>query len=341
MKKKMNHNKGSLAVIESVLGRNLPGEGATVQLNGTGFVVRKGILRQASLLAKEDPLAKFYGIHWRLPGAYDDSQSLKFQEELFEGFFPGFKKRVARQVKSDDVILDVGCGSGIAGRAYFGQAIRKARYMAIDMSLAVEQAQRDFLAEGMTVGLVQATIEHLPFPRGSADFIFCPGVLHYTPDMAQAFTDLSKVLKKGGQLISWIYKRQKPVRQLTDQYIRSIISKMEPGKAFEAVKPLTKLGIALGKIKQKLVIPEDIPFLEVKAGVYDLQRFVYYHFLKLFYNPKLSFTRHVVNNWNAYYPAHVLFHSGDEIRKMISAAGMKVEHFNEQGNGVAVLARKI
>ena len=147
-------------------------------------------------------------------------------------------------------------------------------------------------------------------------------------------------MKKNGRLVSWIYKRQKPIRQLTDDYIRSKISKMAPDEAFEAMKPLTKLGIALGELKQTIVIPEDIPILDIKAGTYDLQRFFYYHFMKLFHNPELPFTRHVVNNWNAYFPAHVLFHSAEEIRGMATAAGMEIEHFNDQGNGIGLIARK-
>ena len=341
MKKTIHNFQTSLSVVESVLGKNLPSEGGTIKVNKTAFIVRKGILRQTSLMVKEDALTKFYGMHWRLPGAYDEMSSDKFQQEMFKVFFPGFKKRVLKEVKANNVIFDVGCGSGVAGRAYFGDSLRKARYVAIDMSLAIEQAKRDFAARNMVVGLVQAKIDSLPFPAASANFVFCPGVLHYTPDMQDAFKDLARFLKKGGQLISWIYKRQKPVRHLTDQYLRSVISKMGPREAFEAVKPLTKLGIALGKMKQKIVIPEDIPFLEIKAGKYDLQRFFYYHFMKLFYNPKLPFTRHVVNNWNAYYPAQVLFHTTDEIHRMVAAAGMKIEHSNDQGNGVALIARKI
>ena len=331
----------SLSVVEAVLGKKLPAEGGTIKANNIDFVVRDGVLRQSSLLQKEDPLAEFYGLHWRMPGAYDDAPSFKFQLDLFKVMFPDFQEYVKKTVKADDVVFDIGCGSGIAGRAYFGDSLRKTKYVAIDMSLAIEQAKQDFAAEKMTVGLVQATIESLPFPSASADFVFCPGVLHYTPDMPAAFKDLSKVLKKGGRIIAWIYQRQKPIRQATDDCIRSIVSKMGPEEAFEAMKPLTKLGIALGELKQTIDVPEDIPFLEIKAGKYDLQRFFYYHFMKLFYNPELPFTRHVVNNWNAYFPAHVLFHSKDELRSMIKAAGLEVELFNDQGNGVALIARKL
>jgi hypothetical protein len=92
---------------------------------------------------------------------------------------------------------------------------------------------------------------------------------------------------------------------------------MSPEEGFEAVKPLTQLGIALGKIKEEIDIPEDIPWLGIKKGRYNLQRFFYYHIMKLFYNPSLPFQRHVVNNWNAYYPKHVLFLPAEQIRSFL------------------------
>ena len=62
--------------------------------------------------------------------------------------------------------------------------------------------------------------------------------------------------------------------------------------------------------------------------------------MKLFYNPELPFQRHVVNNWNAYYPKHVLFLPAAEIRSCFDAIGFKFEIWNEEGNGVSLIAVK-
>jgi hypothetical protein len=106
------------------------------------------------------------------------------------------------------------------------------------------------------------------------------------------------------------------------------------------MKPLTRLGIALGEAKAKVVVPEDISVLGIEAGEYDLQRFIYYHFVKLFYHPDLTFTRHNVNNWNAYYPKNVLFPSLDEVQEAFLKNGFEIEYLNPQGNGVSVVAVK-
>lgn len=328
-------------ILETVLKVPMPEEGGEVSINGFVFVMRGNVLRQKSLNKEvQEDMADFYEKHWKLSGAYDFEASDEFQRELFQAMFPGYEGKVPKQIGQGAVVLDAGCGSGAAGRAYFRGLFDRLAYICVDMSSAVEQAQADFSARGIEVGLLQAEVNHLPFKPATFDFVFCPGVLHYTLDMQEAILSLAKFLKPGGRFVTWIYKQQKPIRRLTDAYIRSVVSEMSPQEAFEAVKPLTKLGIALGELKQEIEIPEDIPFLGIKAGKYDLQRLFYYHIMKLFYNPGLPFTRHVVNNWNAYYPKHILFLPVEKIRGFFAKAGMRIEECHEQGNGLSVIAVK-
>ena len=331
----------STQILESLLGVPIPVEGGEVSLSGSRFVMKGGILRQKSLLeGTHRELAGFYEKHWKMPGAYDFEASDAFQRDLFRAMFPGFEEKVPGQVGVAATVLDAGCGSGAAGRAYFGGLFDRLTYVGVDISSSVEQAQSDFTARNLDVALMQVEINNLPFKRGTFDFVFCPGVLHYTPDMSEAIHNLAVFLKRGGRFITWVYKKQKPIRQLTDAYLRSVLSGLPPEEAFEAVKPLTKLGIALGELKQEIEIREDIPILEIKAGKYDLQRFIYYYIIKLFYNPALPFTRHVVNNWNAYYPKHVLFLPPEEIKSFFPKAGLRIEQCLEEGNGLSVIAVK-
>jgi ubiquinone/menaquinone biosynthesis C-methylase UbiE len=327
--------------LEQVLATKLPAEGGQIVLKDVSYVMSGGILRQKQLMADvQEDTASFYDVHWKEPGAYDNDASDKFQAELFHTMFPGYETKVPQQVKNGMVVLDVGCGSGVAGRAYFHEVFDRIKYVGVDMSAAIEQAKADFEKLNMRVGLLQAELNTLPFSDESVDFVFCPGVLHYAIDMKQAITSLARVLKKGGHFVSWIYKKQKPIRHLTDQHIRSVISKMSPQDAIAAVKPLTELGIALGEIKDKLVVPNDIPFLDIKKGTYTVQTFFYYHIMKLFYNPSLPFKRHVINNLNAYAPKHVLFHSEEEIRSFFIDLGFKLDTWTAQGNGIGIVAIK-
>jgi len=309
-------------------------------INGVNYQHQNGILKSTKLLNKtQNEIADFYDTHWKLNGAYDFEESHVFQKDIFSRMFPNSKVYLDKTIQKNSTVLDMGCGSGAAGRAYFEGYFDKLDYYACDMSSAIEQAKKDFEAVNIHAQYIQAEIETLPFEKQSFDIIFCPGVLHYTLDMMNAISSLSKLIKKDGLFVSWIYKKQKPIRVLTDEYLMNYFSKLSPEQAFEEMKPLTKLGIELGKLNAEIDV-EEIPILGVKAGKYDLQRFFYYHIMKLFYNTNLPFTRHVVNNWNAYTPKKILFHETSEIVEFCKKANLEIIQIIDEGNGVSLTAKK-
>lgn len=223
---------------------------------------------------------------------------------------------------------------------FFRDVFGSVDYVGIDMSLAIEQAKKEFAARGLAAEFIQSDIESVPLRDGSVDVIFCPCVLHYTTSIARSVAAMKRVLKKGGSIVAWVYRQQKPVRQLTDKLRRDHFSRMAPEEAFKEMESLTKFGMALGEASVRINVPEDVPVLGIEKGEYDLQRLLYYHFMKLFYNPALTFTRHNVNNWNAYYPSNVLFPSEEELKADFTGNGMDVVYFNPHGNGISVVARK-
>ena len=62
--------------------------------------------------------------------------------------------------------------------------------------------------------------------------------------------------------------------------------------------------------------------------------------MKLFYNTNLPFTRHVVNNWNAYTPKKILFHETSEIIEFCKKANLEIIQIIDEGNGVSLTAKK-
>lgn len=326
--------------LENVLLKSTIGDDGRLLINGEQYEYQNDILKSCKLLNKtQTGIADFYDTHWKLPGAYDFEESHNFQKAIFQSMFPSHTDFLNKFLAKNSYVLDVGCGSGAAGRAYFENRFDNLNYVACDMSSAIEQAKIDFEALNINAEYVQAEIGSLPFSHNVFDVVFCPGVLHYTLNMGIAIKDLSNLIKTNGLFVSWIYKKQKPIRALTDQYLMNYFSNLTPEDSFEQMKALTKLGIELGKLNAEIEV-EDIPVLGVSAGKYNLQRFFYYHIMKLFHNEDLPFVRHVVNNWNAYTPQHILFHSADEIRIFVESAGMEVLQFIDQGNGISITARK-
>lgn len=48
------------------------------------------------------------------------------------------------------------------------------------------------------------------------------------------------------------------------------------------LRPMTKLGQALAELGVEVDVPEDIPYLGIRAGRHDVHRLIYWHVAKLF-----------------------------------------------------------
>lgn len=68
---------------------------------------------------------------------------------------------------------------------------------------------------------------------------------------------------------------------------------MSAADCVEFSKDMATLGKSLTKLKKSIIIPRDIKLLNIKAGTYDIQRFVYWHFLKCFWAADDDFQRSV------------------------------------------------
>lgn len=99
------------------------------------------------------------------------------------------------------LVLDVGCGSG-----RFMEVAEKydAEVVGIDMSFSVDSAFKN-LGFKRNIHVIQADIFSLPFKESCFDYIFSIGVLNHTPDTKEAFKQLPKLLKRGGEVAISVY----------------------------------------------------------------------------------------------------------------------------------------
>ena len=102
-------------------------------------------------------------------------------------------------------VLEIGCGMGIDG-AQFAKA--GADYTGIDLTeAAVELARTRFALLHLNGEFRVSDAENLDFDDESFDLVYSHGVLHHTPDIKAAVSEIRRVLKPGGRAIVMLYHR--------------------------------------------------------------------------------------------------------------------------------------
>jgi len=233
--------------------------------------------------------------------------------------------------------LDAGCGAGFSTGAWMAEGwdARGAEWVGADISAAIDVAH-DRLGRFGGTHFVQADVLELPFRPGSFDAIVSEGVLHHTPSTERAVKALVPLLAPGGELMFYVYAKKAPIREFTDDYVRERLADMSPEEAWEALRPLTRLGQALAELQVEVEVPEDVPLLGIKAGSYDVQRLIYWNVAKLFWNDKMTFEENNHLNFDWYAPKYAWRHTEDEVRGWYADAGLEITRFHVHEAGYTV-----
>lgn len=308
--------------------------------NDHTYPIENGIPRLVTDITDDQLQTKeSFGFKWEQTDTYD---STTWQEEakrwLIERY--GFKDEVDMKdyFENRDLILDAGCGCGYSSFLWLKDG-STSRYIGVDISRAIDVAKKRL---GMVAGryFIQADLLNLPFDESIFDTVFSEGALHHTFSTEKALKKVAGYLKPKGEFLFYVYKKKSPIREATDDYIRNIVSHLSPEEARAQIRPLTKLGEALAELDVVINIPEDIPYLGIKSGNYDIQRLIYWHFAKLFWNKKFSFEENNLVNFDWYHPRYAHRQTKEEVLQWCREAGLKVVYFNEQKSGFTTRAIK-
>lgn len=238
------------------------------------------------------------------------------------------------------LILDAGCGSGYSALLLWKDFLKDHDYLGVDISDAVWVAKKRFEEANVDGDFLKSDIVNLPVHDNSVDIIFSEGVLHHTDSTEGAIKYLSKKLKKDGLFMFYVYSKKAVIREFTDDYIREQIRPLKDEAAWDALESLTKLGKALGELNVELDVPEDIPYLGIKKGKQDIQRFFYWNIFKLFYRPDFSIDEMNHINFDWYRPLNCHRQTPDQVKQWCAEAGLTIENINVQEAGITVIARK-
>jgi hypothetical protein len=74
----------------------------------------------------------------------------------------------------------------------------------------------------------------------------------------------------------------------------------------------------------------SLPALGIKGGQMSLQRFIYWNFMKCFWNSELGMENSVITNFDWYSPANAKRFSKAEVESDLVEAGLKTTFFHEE-----------
>lgn len=254
------------------------------------------------------------------------------------GFLPEGEAALARVLRGKRRILDAGCGLGNLLMT-FARLAPEAEAWGVDLSSAIYEITRLY-GEVPNVHLVQGDLTRLPI-EGGFDFIASDGVLHHTADTRTSFLALAKHLAPGGDMLTYIYKRKAPVREFCDDYIRSHTTKMTPEECLEFSRAMVDIGKQLREAKVTLHFEHSIPLLGIKAGDMDLQRWVYWHVFKCFWDDGGNLPASVIENFDWYHPPIAYRHDPEEVRSWHKEAGLEIVRVDVADSGISSWGRRI
>jgi len=239
---------------------------------------------------------------------------------------------------SRERLLEVGPGSGFNSR--FMAESTAGCVFALDISEAARTTYEN-TAHLSNCHVVQADLMDAPFADGFFDFIIADGVLHHTPDTRAAVESLVRKLAPGGQMFFYVYRRMGPARYFSDQHLRGLMRDLPPEECYEACRGITELGRELSHLNAEIELEIGIPTLGIPPGRHDVQRLLYYNFLKCFWNDAFDFETNNMVNFDWYHPNSAWQHSEEEVAGWLEDLGIRDVRFHPANpNGISVLLTK-
>ena len=301
----------------------------------TGGIPRFVTDKQADFIKTEDAFSSKWEIFNK---TYHDPVWISKQKKWFIERF-GWKtaKNLNKFLKTKKFILDAGTGVGNSAKLF--STNKTSNVFAIDASSSINFAYKKY-GKNKNIHFIQADLRNLPFKKNTFDFICSDQVLHHTKNTQTSFKYLTKFLKKNGEISIYVYNKKAPVREFTDDHIRETTVNMSFDDCMKFSKDMAILGKSLSKLNKKITIPKDIPVLGIKSGTYDVQRFIYWNFLKCFWDPSDNFERSVGVNFDWYSPKFAFRHTAVEVKKWYKESKLKIIYFNEIESGINVTGQK-
>lgn len=293
-----------------------------IALNGNFAVVS-----DASPDVRQEHTNSVFSEKWGKYGSSEEKDKLfEFQCHWYLKLY-GFESEQAlgEHLRASPVIFDAGCGLGYKA-AWFAGLAPRSLVIGMDFSDAAAQAARNY-PELDNLFFVQGDIADTGLRSRSVDYVSCDQVIMHTEDPERTFSELARITPSSGQLACYFYAKKALPRELLDEYFRTQCRHIEREKLWAMSEQLAELGRRLSALNVEVDVPE-IPELGIKGGMYDIQRFIYWNFLKCFWNAELGAETSILTNFDWYSPSNARRFSEAEVHAIVSANGMREIFFH-------------
>lgn len=285
---------------------------------------------RSSVAANQQQTNDVFSDKWeKFEHSGDKQRALEFQRQWYLKLY-GFSDEDAlrHHLASADVILDAGSGIGYKA-AWFAELAPQALVIGMDFSSAVASAAKTY-AHLPNLFFVQGDIASTGLKSDRVSYVSCDQVIMHTEDPDHTFAELARICRRqSGQVACYWYARKALPRELVDDHFRRACKTMTRDEMWAMSEQLTVLGKRLSALDATVDVPA-IPALGIAGGPIDIQRFVYWNFLKCFWNEELGFETSVATNFDWYSPSNARRFTEAEVRATVRANGMHEVFFHSE-----------
>ncbi len=146
--------------------------------------------------------------------SYEGKREFRYSLQDYMHATFGFDKFAGKSV------LEIGCGAGIDSAEF---ARNGASVVSADFTRTATKSTQSLFREANLPGQVlQADATSLPFQKETFVCVYSFGVLHHIPDVDKAVSEISRVLKPGGQVMAMLYHKDSLLYGYSIVYLRGI-----------------------------------------------------------------------------------------------------------------------
>lgn len=288
------------------------------------------VCTDASLHANQQQTNEVFSEKWEKYDQSDEKERLyEFQRNWYLELY-GFEteETLRSYLVNCDVVLDAGCGLGYKA-AWFARLAPQTLVIGMDFSDAARQAASHY-TDLPNLFFVQGDIANTGLRDGSVAYASCDQVIMHTEKPELTFSELARISRRiHGQVACYFYAKKALPRELLDDHFRTACSQLPRDELWAMSKQLTELGRRLSELNVSFDAP-DIPALGIKGGTYDIQRFIYWNFLKCFWNASLGPDTSLSTNFDWYSPSNARRFSEKEVRDIISTNNLTTLFFHAE-----------